>query len=851
MSAIRHGMASTVLAMTMICCPSIVQAEESGGQKVRYDLPAQPLSDALLFVGGVTKRQIVFPGEAMAGVKAPEIHGSYSVREVVTLLLEGSGFVAEFSPEAIYISGRSEASSPSREAIDAGDAITVTGSRIKGAVTSSLVFRYDTQQMRDQGVADMRSLAATIPQNFTGGQNPGVGNGAESRGSVNGNSSTGLNLRGLGPGATLTLLNGHRLAYNQNNNSVDFSSIPFAAVERVEIMPDGASAIYGSDAVGGVANIILKKGYDGLWTNTTIGGATEGGYLTQSFNAVTGTHWQGGSGMLSANYDRNTGVTAGQRSVTSASNPDLSLFPRMKSYGFVGSVHQDVLKNVTVSVDALYSARDAFNQVAYSATAPASVSGAFRTSKSWTLNLAPSLAAKVGPWSLTLVGVYGKTRSDTDDVRYPGALLFPATLTNATKVIEASGEGPLIQVPAGDIRLAVGGGARRDDLMSLVSGSYVRAHQDNYFAYGELNIPVTSPDQKVWGAYRANIDMAVRYEDYPGAGRLATPRVGFSWAPVPDVEFKGSWGRSFRVPTLYQRYYQPYVVLFPGDLYGTRVAPAGQTLLVLGGGNPDLKPEKATTWSGTVALHPRAIPNLDIGVSFFKVNYTNRIATPISSFAGALTDPSFAQLIEFNPSLSTIASTIARSPTGLDDQTLWGAPFDPTSVYAIYDYRYQNVSRDRIHGLDVSANYSFDMGDVGTFALQASGTYLVSERVVIAGKPAIQLAGTVFYPPHVKARGGLTWTKGETTINGILTYIGGIKDNRLATVADIDGMTTFDLAIKRRFGGKDGIELQVSGLNLFNAKPDTIRGTGINQPYDSTNYSVLGRYVSLSMTASF
>src|SRR3546814_5220261 len=77
-------------------------------------------------------------------------------------------------------------------------------------------------------------------------------------GLANGNldSSSQLNLRGLGPDATLTLLNGHRLPYGGAFAGIDISAIPVAAVERLEIVPDGASAQYGSDAVAGVANKI-------------------------------------------------------------------------------------------------------------------------------------------------------------------------------------------------------------------------------------------------------------------------------------------------------------------------------------------------------------------------------------------------------------------------------------------------------------------------------------------------------------------------------------------------------------------------------------------------------------------
>src|SRR5690606_28265351 len=98
---------------------------------------------------------------------------------------------------------------------------------------------------------------------------------------VTGGSS--LNLRGLGPDATLTLLNGRRLAYGGVVHAVDIGAIPVEAVDRVEIVPDGASAIYGSDAVGGVGNVVLKRDYQGVAVGLRYGGATEGGLATREY----------------------------------------------------------------------------------------------------------------------------------------------------------------------------------------------------------------------------------------------------------------------------------------------------------------------------------------------------------------------------------------------------------------------------------------------------------------------------------------------------------------------------------------------------------------------------------------
>src|SRR3546814_11494497 len=84
-------------------------------------------------------------------------------------------------------------------------------------------------------------------------------------------------LRGLGPDATLTLLNGRRLSYSGFVNAVDVSVVPIAALARIEVIADGASAIYGSDAVAGVANIITKREFDGVAATYRAGTSTEGG----------------------------------------------------------------------------------------------------------------------------------------------------------------------------------------------------------------------------------------------------------------------------------------------------------------------------------------------------------------------------------------------------------------------------------------------------------------------------------------------------------------------------------------------------------------------------------------------
>ncbi|MBL4838703.1 MAG: TonB-dependent receptor [Kordiimonadaceae bacterium] len=129
--------------------------------------------------------------------------------------------------------------------------IVITGSHIRGARSASPVFLYGRQDIEQTGVSTVPQFIQTLPQNFGGGisENGGAGN-------VNGGS--GINLRGLGNDSTLVLLNGRRLAPAGVGNFVDISMIPLSAIERIEVLTDGASAIYGSDAVGGVVNFRLR-----------------------------------------------------------------------------------------------------------------------------------------------------------------------------------------------------------------------------------------------------------------------------------------------------------------------------------------------------------------------------------------------------------------------------------------------------------------------------------------------------------------------------------------------------------------------------------------------------------------
>lgn len=174
------------------------------------------------------------------------------------------------------------------------DKVTVTGSRIarseiEGPTPVTVI---TAEEIRKQGFSTVWESLGTLTQ-FTGS--------AMNEADQTGDSPNGqyINLRGLGPGYQLILLNGQRLAdypqsYGSSNTAVSLGSIPAAAVERIEVMSGGASAIYGSDAVAGVINIITKTDFEGDTVRIRAGTTTRGGGdtgLIQWSGGRTGDRW--------------------------------------------------------------------------------------------------------------------------------------------------------------------------------------------------------------------------------------------------------------------------------------------------------------------------------------------------------------------------------------------------------------------------------------------------------------------------------------------------------------------------------------------------------------------------------
>ncbi len=193
--------------------------------------------------------------------------------------------------------------------------MTVTGTYIPGVLDiSSPLIMTSRREALASSYATVQDALQKLPIASKSGP------GEDFQGSGNFNRGTSINLRGLGTGATLVLVNGRRQpASGVFADFVDVSAIPITAVERIEVLPDGASALYGSDAIAGVVNIILRDTVDGLESFVRQGSALDGARETL-ISQLFGTHWDKGKIWAGYQFRRRSDLSASARSYSASSD---------------------------------------------------------------------------------------------------------------------------------------------------------------------------------------------------------------------------------------------------------------------------------------------------------------------------------------------------------------------------------------------------------------------------------------------------------------------------------------------------------------------------------------------------
>jgi outer membrane receptor protein involved in Fe transport len=885
-----------------------VWAQAPSAAQVEFNIPRQPLSSALAVFARQAGMQVLHRDgdESLMRIFSDEVHETLPAEEALRRLLVKSGLTYEFvnprtvrlasegkareaetsrvgeensalrmvkgvgnqtdqpeEPADLRSESRSEEAGRSPLSRKGGDSegvlqeVVVTGTSIHGAAPTSPLTVITIEDIARSGYQTAGEIIRSLPESFTGGQNVNVGLFAGGPQNVSSASrASTANLRGLGSDSTLTLVNGYRLAGTDAGTAADISSIPLAAIDRVEVVTDGASAIYGSDAVAGVVNFILKKSYNGLATSLDFGGATDGGALMQKYSVTAGRDWGGGGAVLSYEFMRQNAVYSEDRDYVADSLVGTSLLPSTRRNSLFLTANQALNERVELFAQGLYTRRSSHSDYNYSPY----VDGLLLFQKADVRQYGVVGGASMkfaADWHWSITANSAGTKNVDPQLQQLGGVRSAATgqfLENKTRSFESKLDGTLFNLPAGAVGAALGAGYRNESYFSMyIPGdtNQISANRNVRFIYGEAQVPLVRSDATRAGFSSLTLSIAGRYEEYSDVGSSANPKVGLLYRPMSDLKLRASWGTSFKAPTLLQEANpsQAYLMFAPDPNSTTEQA----IVLLRFGGNPQLNPEKSSATTFEAEYTPAWWQGASMRLTYFNIRYKDRIEFPITNTASPLTDPFAAPFLTYLPSEETLAEVIASSQ---QFNNFTGLPYDPAAVTAIADDRYVNAAKQRASGFDVFFKYGVELARQQLdFSLNT--TFLNLTQRVVSLSPEETLSGTVFYPPHVRLRGGATWQRGAWSASGFVNYVGDSEDPSALVPISIASWTTFDAQSNYALGGGtllDGTRIALSVQNLFNREPPRINSTQSGLPgvnYDATNASALGRFINLQLSKAW
>src|SRR5258708_5612149 len=486
---------------------------------VHFDLPVQSLAQSLMAIGTATNTDVGFSASQVARLSPPPLKENLTVDGALTRVLVGTGLRPKhLDDHTIVIAATESLAADSRErkllwaksspATEPGDQIVpsqggaaansstdnpstsnaerkdleeivVTGSHIHcpdNKINPIIVI--DRAQIERSGYSSTSDLFRALPQNF---QNAAASeDGFLSSTQASGNNierGTGVDLRGLGPSSTLVLLNGHRLAPSGFGSFVDVSQIPLAAIDRVEILTDGSSAIYGSDAVGGVVNIILKKDYQGADTAVRFGAATGGGRDEVFVSQSIGSNWSGGNAVSTLQFQRQGALPATDRAFASTLADPNDLLPENRTFGATFDGRQALFDRLEFYGDVLLSKRE-FTSFNSAPELPLGNNILSSSGDSTSINISPGLRYNLSSeWTIEMNGLYGYQKSLSNTAE--GVPDFSFTDANigidnrfTEKSIDLVFDGRLGATAAGIIAVAFGGSYRTENLSSVLMDTF-------------------------------------------------------------------------------------------------------------------------------------------------------------------------------------------------------------------------------------------------------------------------------------------------------------------------------------------------------------------------------------------
>lgn len=264
---------------------------------VSVDINAQRTDKALLELAEEAGVQIIFSPNIAKKNTSSSIRGNMTLTMALEKILSGTGLTYNLSSDGSFVIKEKDGKEKTEEIeeIEEVEEIIVTGSAIRNVEPTSKMDIYTSEDFDKMGISSVEDFLRKLPQNFSNLNSFTTTENANSEGGREDSLNTAAaNLFGLGTDSTLILINGRRTAESASYEGgvVNISNLPLSSIERVEVLLDGASARYGSDAIGGVINFITKKDYVGMETKLRVERGLNGGdkhHLSQLFGFSWGS----------------------------------------------------------------------------------------------------------------------------------------------------------------------------------------------------------------------------------------------------------------------------------------------------------------------------------------------------------------------------------------------------------------------------------------------------------------------------------------------------------------------------------------------------------------------------------
>lgn len=856
--------------------------------------------------------------------------------------------------------------------------VLITGSRIQGvAPVGAKVTTIDRNSIESAGAVTLDRMIRELPQAFD------LGFSENSRGQSGGNGnatySNSVNLRGLGPFSTLIIMDGHRMT--TNGRAIDPSVLPTLGVERVEVIADGASAIYGSDAVAGVVNLIPRRNLDGAEIFSRYASTPNSDYNEWNGGIGLGKVFDRGQVMIAWDHafrsnlsgDDRDFFTSDQRrfggpdyridacspgtlryagqtyalpaqltpanmnSLVAAtrnlcdSNQGQDLFPEQEYDSVLSTANFEITPNIELIFDGYYSKRkfvrtpnvatntfrvpetNAFflapdfyvpgtggYQIAYNFSNDADLDELKGYQENW--QLTPGIKVTLpGDWRFEAKYGFGETEDRAEagiglDVRgtLPQALASnnPATafdpyglgrtsqptldsifdsqtnfpINSKMATYQAGVSGSVFEMSGGDAKLALGYEGQ-DFTMILNSNLPAEVSYDRKVdsTYAELLLPIFGPGNSRTGIQELQLNIAYRHDKYSDVGGTSNPKYGVNWRVNDTLKFRASYGTSFRAPTFPEifgnssrLYIQPYTNPNPNG-------PAQISGFTYGSGpNPDLGPEKATTW--TLGSDIDISDDLSLGLTYFDITYKDTIAGLLSNLSVLTLADEYAgtDVILFGqPAYDRITGLIGEGKTilqmpGTSDACI-SAPNPQSCIFV--DGRSLNLGRSQMKGVDADLRFNQDLTPLGSLTYRLNATYLTDYNVAFTpGGELVSQLNDIYNPSKFKSRASVTWEYGSVSTRLQGSYINSYSNTLVVPNQKVDSYVLYDLAFTWRPSSEfiSGLAQELSTTleirNLLNEDPPYVNvapSSNGGGGYDATSSNPIGRLLSLTVRVKF